>query len=367
MSIKQKRPADNSIPSLQEIASACGVSKATVSRALRDDNTQQSAETIARVKAIAREMGYDPSRSRTARRLALQNSDKPMINNTIGLFCEHPGSRVSTYFMRFLEGILLAASACEFEIQLTDAYRLEISKSLPMAYRSGEIDGILVPNTEKNFGQVRELLREEPGFANRPIVGLVDHMQDCSGVYADNFSAGWLAMTHLLDLGHRNILHFVDEYQPPTDVHGLRRAARIQAMYGRGMDPEKHLYYFDWEFGEDFSDTSSEQLIAYLKVHPEITAIIGQHDVQIGYIYKALVREGYRVPQDISLVGSDDAEAIIEHGENILTTIRLPLVEIGKQATQLLIRRIMGEETEERDVVLPVELIIRGTTAPPSR
>jgi LacI family transcriptional regulator len=288
-----------------------------------------------------------------------------MRNHTVGLFCEHPASTVSTYFMRFLEGVMLGASQNEFEVQLTDWFRAETKKTLPVAYRSGEIDGALVSEPSLRFTTIQGLLREEPGFANRPIVGLVDHMQDCSGVYADNFSAGWLAMTHLLDLGHRNILHFVDEYQPPTDVHGLRRAARIQAMYGRGMDPQKQLYYYDWEFGEEHKDTASRKLIDYLKTHPEITAIIGQHDVQIGYIYKALIHEGYKVPQDISLVGSDDAEAIIEHGENILTTIRLPLVEIGQQATQLLIRRIMGEETEDRDIVLPVELIVRGTTAPP--
>lgn len=367
MSLKRKTSSDNHVPGMQDIAERCGVSRATVSRSLRGDSTQQSLETIERIKAVAREMGYDPSRSRTARRLALKHSDTPMINNTIGLFYEHPENRISTYFMRFLEGALIGASQTDFEIQLADAYRIEQSRTLPMAYRSGEIDGILVPNMNKSFVDVRQLLRGEPGFGDRPIVGMVDHLDDCSGVYADNFSVGWLAITHLLDLGHKRIMHFVEPNQPPRDVHGLRLAAFTQAMYGRGLDPGSDLVFFDWRFGLDRLESSSNKLIEHLKAHPEITAILARQDVQASQIYRALVSAGYRVPEDISLVGSDDCEPIIRGLENILTTVSLPLVEIGKKATQLLIRRITGEEVDDKDIVLPVELIIRGSTASPSK
>ncbi len=69
----------------------------------------------------------------------------------------------------------------------------------------------------------------------------------------------------------------------------------------------------------------------------------------------------------MSLVGFDDTEAVTdEFGENILTTVRLPLLEIGREGTKLLVRQIMGEEKEQKEIVLPVKLVVRKSTTRPN-
>jgi DNA-binding LacI/PurR family transcriptional regulator len=99
-----------------------------------------------------------------------------------------------------------------------------------------------------------------------------------------------------------------------------------------------------------------------------VTAVISRQDEQAVHLHNTLVSAGFRVPEDISLVGSDDTHVIIgDAKENILTTVRLPLVEIGREGANLLIHRVLGEEPEDRDVILPVELIVRGSTAPPRK
>lgn len=366
MGIQDKKLNGSATPGIREIAERCGVSTATVSRALRNDTSQQSAETIERIIRVAREMGYDPSRTRAARRLVLRHSDKPVINHTIGLMFVHGrGERLATYFMRILEGILAVAGQTDFEVQITDVMRIQGTSVLPMGYRSGEIDGILTPGPLTNPFSVLELLRNEPGFGNRPVVGMVEHIDGCSGVYSDNFSVGWTAITHLLDLGHKHILHFASPKESASDAHTLRLQAYRQAVINRGIDPDKALIFCDWVFGDRFLESSTETLIEFLRHHPEVTAIIARHDMHAGDIYNALISMGYRVPEDISIIGSDDTDPVIEDRTNILSTVRLPLVEVGKAATEMLIRRILGEEPEDRDICLPVELVLRRSTAPP--
>jgi DNA-binding LacI/PurR family transcriptional regulator len=367
MNADSKSQRKNSTPGIRDIAERCGVSVATVSRALRQDTTQQSAETIERVIRAANEMGYDPSRTRAARRLVLRHSEKPVVNHTIGLLFVHGATRLATYFIRLLEGVLMAAARTDFEVQITNAFHVETSGMLPMGYRSGEIDGVLVPGVCTSFSPLNEMLRSEPGFGKRPIVGMVQHLDGCSAVYADNFSVGWTTITHLLDLGHKHIVHFVNPNEPPHDAHALRLAAYEQAARNRGFDTDKALAYCPWRFGEAYVSESSERLVRFLKEHPNATAVIARNDPQALDIYNAVVSAGYRVPDDISIIGSDDTDPVIEDRTNILTTIRLPLVEVGERATEMLIQRVLGEEPDDRDICLPVELVVRKSTAPPRK
>lgn len=111
-----------------------------------------------------------------------------------------------------------------------------------------------------------------------------------------------------------------------------------------------------------------DPLATTLQAHPEITAFLAPNDASAHLAYDLFSRLGLRVPDDISLVGFDDTEPLYNaEGDNILTTVRLPLEELGRESARLLIARITRSEPEQREIMLPTELVIRGTTTPPSR
>jgi LacI family transcriptional regulator len=95
-----------------------------------------------------------------------------------------------------------------------------------------------------------------------------------------------------------------------------------------------------------------------------ITAIFVHSDMMAMGVLSALFRAGRRVPQDVAVVGCDDIP-FAEYLTPPLTTVRVPLAETGRQAVDLLLRSIAGEQVPERPPLLPVELIVRASAAPP--
>jgi DNA-binding LacI/PurR family transcriptional regulator len=247
---------------------------------------------------------------------------------------------------------------------------------LPAIYRRDEIDGVLAISDHLRIGLL-ELLRSEPGMAQKPIVGVVGPGNGTSTVRPDDYDAGYQAMSHLLDLGHR--VTMVVRMKSPSEksIEGFRTRGIVDACIERGLDPDTTLVDGGWTFkSEDLVSKTSKQLveehakiiIQMIKERPEITAIVAPNDGDAQWIYWALRRSGIRIPEDISMVSFDDTEAILDdQGNNMLTTVRLPLFDVGEESAKLLIQRIRGEVNKDREIVLPVELIVRGSTSSPSQ
>lgn len=356
---------------MRDVAERCGVSRATVSRVFSNNREHQSEATIKRVLEVAREMGYDPDRFQGARRLVSSQYGQSTLSHIIGVFFRHHGFSQSTYFHRLLQGILYTLDQTNFEACTSDWRRVQLSKSLPAVYRRGDIDGIVTMAQTESWFYIHQFLRREPHFGDRPVVGLIEPLQFCSAVYPNNVSAGYQLMKHLLDLGHRHILQFYDkDLVDDTVVKHQRMKGFWMALQEKGLELPKHLPLGKRSLSEGsiYHPSNETLLLKMLEKHPEITAIIGFEDTHAGEIHNILVRNGYRVPEDISLAGFDDTEPILGAlGRNTLTTVRLPLTEIGMEGTKLLVRRITGKEKKDKDIVLPTELIVRTTTGPPSR
>jgi DNA-binding LacI/PurR family transcriptional regulator len=319
----------------------------------------------------AKEMGYDPARSHAARHLASQRFGQRVLNNMIGLLFapEKTSSAQTEYTTRVLSGVMAGATSRHFDVCTSDTGHVIQGMELPMVYRKGLVDGVLTLSPRRYSQPEISLLRGESGFGDRPILSLVEHIPGASGVFADNFMSGEAAITHLLDLGHRYFAHFEhhDDIKIETSARAQRYAAYQEACRTRGMDPAKHLIEIPWMYGHNYRSESKQRLAEEIRAHPEITAIIAHDDLQAGDVFDALRDAGYSIPKDISLISYDDTNPVVENRDNILTTVRLPLEEVGCQGAKMLIRRILGEETEDRDVLLPVNLIIRRSTAPPFR
>lgn len=327
-----------------------------------------SRATIDRITAVARQMGYDLTRNYAARRLALSKYGQPLLSYSIGLmFYPHHGFSHSNYFIKMHQGVLDGVAESEFEIHTSDTGRIEERKQLPIVYRRGDIDGVVCLTQDFAWENLRPILRSDPGFGNRPVVSIVEPLADCSSVYPDNYTGAYEAINHLLDLGHRHIIHFHQEFDiSGRGTHTLRLQAYYHAYHERGLDPENYLRLVYWPFPT--STQSGRQLVEVLKYHPNITAVIAHDDQQALDVYKVLTQAGYHIPQDLSLLSYDDTDPVMDgRGNNILTTVRLPLTEVAMEGTKLLLRRIMGDEPVDREIAIPTELIVRRSTAPARR
>jgi LacI family transcriptional regulator len=104
-------------------------------------------------------------------------------------------------------------------------------------------------------------------------------------------------------------------------------------------------------------------LLQLLKTTPQITSILAPNDPAAVVIRHILQVGGYRVPDDISLVGFDDTDPLWDStGQNMLTTVRLPLHQLGRRAAKLIIEQATTSENNVEKIVLPVELVVRGST-----
>jgi LacI family transcriptional regulator len=132
----------------------------------------------------------------------------------------------------------------------------------------------------------------------------------------------------------------------------------------RGLDPGETLTYVNWKAYAE--DESKKALLHALQSRRNVTAVVAKNDVNAVTIYNLLTANGFRIPEDISLMGYDDTEILLDdHSNNILTTVRLPLREIGGEAAKFLIKRITGIVKKDREIILPTELVVRRTTSEP--
>ncbi|RME49048.1 MAG: GntR family transcriptional regulator [Chloroflexi bacterium] len=177
-------------------------------------------------------------------------------------------------------------------------------------------------------------------------------------VTSDNVQGGYLATRHLLELGHRRIgvISGPDETIVAVEAR-LQGVRRTLAEHGCAL-PEEYVA------PGDFTPESGYEAARRLMSHPSPpTAIFALNDrMAIGAIHY-LREAGYRIPGDVSVIGFDDVP-LAELFDPPLTTIRQPALEMGQQAARVLFDLIRGYAPATRTLVLPVDLVVRKSTAP---
>lgn len=256
-----------------------------------------------------------------------------------------------------------------------DFYRDEVQNLSDHVYHllEQEVSGLAI--VPPRYGDVRPLItflrsRHLPFvfLGRRPT--LPDEMEpigDC--VATDNVQVGYEATQHLLKLGHRRIVHlgFLD-YSTGRD----RAAGYAQAMQEAGLMPwvvELSPYSTEGqpsggEFLAEPAYQATQDLWNQSDSDDRPTAVFCFNDNVAMGVYKALRDMGLRIPQDVSLVSVDNLPTI-QHFEVPLTTFALPGEAIGRQAGELLLRRLRGEEFPAQTVLFPARFIKRLSTAPP--
>ncbi|HOS44008.1 MAG TPA: substrate-binding domain-containing protein, partial [Armatimonadota bacterium] len=245
---------------------------------------------------------------------------------------------------------------------------------LPPTLTRGEVDGLIAFEAQRDAAILLERLSAHYDLAAFPIVFLLHAVPGAASVLADDEAGGYAAAAHLLDLGHRALL-FLPEMTGNSEISRRRRDGMRRACRDRGLDPAATLCEQPIAFGLSFppyhldpadEDAARHPLVAYLRAHPEITGILARNDAAASRIAGLFACVGWTVPGDYSLVGYDDVDPLRDDaGRNILTSVRVPLEEIGQTAVDLLTRLIAANTTSAEHIILPTELVVRASTAPP--
>ena len=258
----------------------------------------------------------------------------------------------SSYVMRLLRGIHQQAGDLGFQITLCNAEQLFASTRTS----TPSVDGILLHGDTRMFAACSRL--------GKPLVSLISHPPDISSVGVDDFASTQAITNHLLRLGHRRIAALLDSETDGSryDLISPLRAAGYGAALKKGgicapKNWQRKLHDYSGEPG--YAAWGYIEMSRWLRegwCDLQCTALVAQNDgVAVGAI-KALRQHGYRVPQDVSVVGFDGSDEDA-HFELKLTTMRVPLAEIGRRAATLLNDLLQNPQHELRHIKLETQLV----------
>jgi len=336
---------------INDVARRADVSKTTVSHVL--NNTRFVAEETAhRVHQAVQDLDYRPSR--IARSLAAQRS------NTIGLLVS---DIANPFYPEIIKGVEEVALANAYNVFLANVgYDLDRIVSSIHSMIDHQVDGVICMSTRFSPDLLDELAATQ-----LPVVFLdwadptgTRHPAAFSTLEFD-FSGGIAqAVRHLISLGHRRFAHI----SGPPDVWSAQRRqqAFLDALAGNGIPSEKVLVIE----GNLQIDGGRAALAPILQAQPRPTAIFAANDLTaLGFLWQARLH-GLQIPSDFSLVGLDNIPLAAEITP-ALSTVALPIHQIGSRAMHTLLALITGTRPEAVPAALPVptELILRESTAPP--
>jgi len=270
----------------------------------------------------------------------------PLVRHAIGCYGIDFKGFSDPYWCELMRGIQESAHEGGLQVTLLN----------PQLHRGlAHVDGVLIHGLKE-----KHLLEQLP--PQLPRVALMEKLDGCSSVVADDHGGLAAATEHLLELGHRRIavLMFLETQIVQMRLDGYRHALRAAGITG---DPQwvRTIHQCGRPTLQEHATLNME---AWLREDWEqlgCTAILCQNDQCASGVIEALAAAGLRVPHDVSVVGFDGTELPASNGP-ALTSVQVPLAEIGHRAVQELLHQIQGGVEQPRDVVLPTELLARAST-----
>ncbi|GIJ75760.1 transcriptional regulator, LacI family [Micromonospora phaseoli] len=328
-------------PTLEAVARRAGVSRATVSRVVNGSTTVAEPIQEAVRQAVA-ELGYVPNLA--ARTLVTQRTD------SIALVMPEEATRVFSDDQVF-PGIIRGAAQ---ELEAADKQLVLMLAGSPAGHERVEryttgrhVDGVLFASLHGADPLPARLaaLGIPVVCSGRPLDGA-----DVPYVDVDQVGGVTRAVRHLIDSGRRRIATIAG---PQDMVAGIERLTGYRDTVTAAGLPEMIAV---GDFTRESGAAAMRQLLA---AHPDLDAVFAASDLMAHAAMRTLREAGRRVPEDVAVIGFDDIETAA-YTDPPLTTVRQPIVELGRQGTRLLLRLAAGEAVEPA-LILPTELIIRDS------
>lgn len=335
----------------RDVARRAGVSPAVVSYVINNGPRAASPEARARVLEAIDELDYHPN--------AFARGLRSQRTNTIGFIaCDY--SPLDVFVSPYSAGVLTGLAA---ELKENGYYLLvhplligEDLTPLGRMLRSRRLDGVVVRLVEAD--PVSDDLLDLITAAGVPCVCLerpADARHGFGAVLFDNVSGAHTATTYLASLGHRRIAHL--EGDPLYESARARRQGYEQALRDAGLEVDSRLVQ-----GGSWDPATVEAAVRQLRaVDQPPTAIFAANDSIAFRVVEVLRTDGLRIPEDVAVVGFDDiplAQEMIPP----LTTVRIPLAEIGRRAAARVRQLIDAGQLGSGEVdVVQTELVQRST------
>ncbi len=328
---------------IYDIADRASVSIATVSRVL-NKNPRVSGKTRARVLRVAQELGYQPhvsAQSLARRKSSLVSAVIPMITNY--------------FFMEVLRGLQDRLGESDYDLLVYSVRTMEeVGVQVDRALQRGRSAGVLIfssPVEERQLEQLRG--------ASQPTVLVDCYHPDFDSVSIDNEQGGYLATLHLLDRGYRRIGLIMGHPGSVPARDRLRGYRRALVQSGREVD-ERLIVASDDDERHGFNEAHGyEAMERLLDAEVPVDAVFATSDIQaLGAISVAQGR-GMDVPGDVAVIGYDDVLLSRHIG---LSTLRQPMYDMGRLATEKLLARIDDRDRVATHTVFSPRLVVRRST-----
>jgi LacI family transcriptional regulator len=330
---------------LADVARLAGVSTATVSRALTQPGKVKPT-TAARIRQAVESLGYvahGAARALASRRTRTVGAIIPTLDHAIFANTTHALQRALDE-----AGYTLLLACHEFDAGA--------EARMTRALIERGVDGLVLVGTSHHPSVFRMVETHQIPY-------VLTWALDASGKHPcvgfDNRAAAIRVTRYLLELGHREFA-MISGVTEGNERAGERRAGVGEALAAAGLAlaPERVVEKpYTLQAGR-------EGLREVLRAAPRATAVVCGNDVLALGALAECQAAGFAVPREVSVTGFDDLEvaALVTPG---LTTVHFPTAELGAHAARHLLARLAGREAAAR-TELPVELIVRGSTAPPA-
>ncbi len=338
-------------PTHRDVAQRAGVSPGVVSYVINNGPRPTSPQVRERVLRAIDELGYKPN--------ALGRNLRRQSTNTIGyIFCDYNPGNVftSTYSATILAGIVEEVKVRERYLMV---YPADIDKDLAQLEQlltSGLLDCVVVrlaqdpPDTNPILAIINEsglpcVCIERPG----------DPKFKFPSVTYDDAGGAYTATRYLIAQGHRRIAHLCG------DMHYPSARLRLQG-YRRALAEAQIPLDDQLIFGNSWKPKEAAAGIRHFLNNPQPpTAIFAANDDFAIVAIELLREKGYRIPSDIAVIGFDDI-LMAQEMTPALTSVRIPLLELGHQVVDLVLQQTANpEDRSATRITLPVELIRRET------
>lgn len=338
---------------LKEIAQEAGVSISTVSRVINQTNSGAASQEVQkRIWEIVRRTGYTPNSIARSLKIGDKQDTAELSHSIACLFARTPEAISDPFFSTIAHSIekeafrhnyILKYSFTAIDFQHPSTFHL---------LTNNQVDGIAI------LGRCsRQLLSFLKKYFNYVIyTGLNSLNAKYDQVLCEGFQCGLSAVEYLISLGHREIA-YIGETKDEERYTGY-----VEALNKHHL-PLRQEYISDVLLSSEGGYLGAKALLNRTRT---MTAVFCPNDMTAIGVMHAIQESGLKIPQDISVIGIDDIDTA-QYLSPMLTTIHVPLDEMGQMAAKILIDRIQGGHHIPMKILMPFYPAVRESCAPPRR
>lgn len=327
---------------IKELALKCGVSTATISRAMNNDPSVKK-ETKDKVLLMAKELNYNPN--------LLARSFVTKKSNIIGLVMP---DIYGEFFMEIIHGVDEVCYLNKFYTMVSSSHGKRSTAEAIIDFMSRGIVGGIILMTPAIDDEVRKILR----LNQLPIVVISGKrdFEKCDSISIDNYNGAYSLTDYFINVKkNKKIAHISGPLNNNDAIQ--RQRGYVNALEDNGITVNKN-WMIEGDFTTPGGHIASTKLLK-MKEKPEI--IFAANDMMAIGCYITARELNLKIPSDFGVAGFDDIFAS-QFLNPRLTTLRVPIYELGKEAAKILIKRMNKTEKKEfKHIMVPTELMIGGS------